>query len=714
MQVLASIRLAWQTARDFGLGWTLRRLGYEIQLRAGWHRRRMPMRAWYEKEYQHWLTTTRSPEELLREWRISRPKFLYQPADFRNLRALIAPLLGDLPIHSNPTRLRFFSAETFPVDWPASWFTNPFTTPPSQCDPTKHWSAYPMYTSEYEDLKYIWEPGRFTQVYELVRAYVLGADQTAAEQYWQLVESWIEHNPPNTGPHWKCGQETSLRLLAWYVGLFAFVDDPATTPERFARLLGAVAAQADRVTKDWRYSYLQQSNHAASEGMGLYLTGLFFPQLRHAAEWRKLGKYILEERVEFLFRPDGTYFQKSHNYLRFIVQVYLVVQRVADLNEDALAPAIHTRLQAALTYLESVLDRPSGYAPNFGSNDGALVLPFNSCDFRDFRPTIGALHYYFRREQCFVPGPWSEDLGWLFGAQALQTPICELPPAQSSRFDHSGIYTLRGSESWAFTHAESITDRPAHADALHLDIWWRGLNLVCDPGTYLYYGHPPWRDAFKHTRFHNTVTVDRKDQMERGYRFTWGYWHDCRTNAMLVAGPVQWLEVEHEGYHRLPDPVTHRRTTILIDDCWIIIDDLIGQAVHDLGLHWLLADSSYEEINHSLRLSTQVGTWQLACWNLNQVAGPQRLPLNIQEGTSTKLPGGQAAFYYGKLTPALQLEARVNDQLPVRLLTVMGPHGWLLHLKAEKWTLTTHKDRYELWINEVGRSPVVREAKTVV
>ena len=29
-------------------------------------------------------------------------------------------------------------------------------------------------------------------------------------------------------------------------------------------------------------------------------------------------------------------------------------------------------------------------------------------------------------------------------------------------------------------------------DQLHLDLWWRGLNIAQDAGTYLYNADPPW------------------------------------------------------------------------------------------------------------------------------------------------------------------------------------------------------------------------------
>ncbi|MEO0775347.1 MAG: heparinase II/III family protein [Bacteroidota bacterium] len=307
--MIAKIKTAWQTARDYGLAWTLRRLYYEVQLRTGHHKRKLPRRVWQAREWENWLRSDLPTEPLLDQWRQSDRHFFFDLGEREKLAAAIRQIHPDVldQLYLDAGHQRYFSKLEYDLQFPQAWFTNPFLSPPVQCAPDKHWSEYPMHTEDYEDLKFVWESGRFAIVYDWVRAYVLTGDEALAERYWQHIESWVAHNPPNTGPHWKCGQETSLRLMAWYVGWFAFKDCPATTAERFEKWLGAIAAQAYRISQDYHYSYLQQSNHAVSEGLGLYVTGLLFPQLQAAEKWRAMGKRILEERVTFLIRPDGTY-----------------------------------------------------------------------------------------------------------------------------------------------------------------------------------------------------------------------------------------------------------------------------------------------------------------------------------------------------------------------------------------------------------------------
>src|SRR5262249_52646349 len=91
-------------------------------------------------------------------------------------------------------------------------------------------------------------------------------------------------------------------------------------------------------------------------------------------------------------------------------------------------------------------------------------------------------------------------------------------------FPQGGTYVLGDWPRRAFFRCVDYLDRPGHADQLHLDLWWDGVNLACDAGTYLYNGLPPWNNSLAFTRVHNTVTLDGQDQMTRASRFLWVRW----------------------------------------------------------------------------------------------------------------------------------------------------------------------------------------------
>ena len=143
-------------------------------------------------------------------------------------------------------------------------------------DSTKHWSE--ISDDGEMDIKFIWEASRFSMVYTLVRAYACTRDEKFAEAFWELIQSWADANPPNTGPNWMDGQEAALRLMAWTFGFYAFLDSSSSTPERIAQFTVLVAAHAERIYKNIDYAISTHSNHTISEAFGLWLAGLLFPE----------------------------------------------------------------------------------------------------------------------------------------------------------------------------------------------------------------------------------------------------------------------------------------------------------------------------------------------------------------------------------------------------------------------------------------------------
>ena len=166
-------------------------------------------------------------------------------------------------------------------------------------------------------------------------------------------------------------------------------------------------------------------------------------------------------------------------------------------------------------------------------------------------------------------GPWDESALW-FGVKPVQTQEPVSVPSM-----RTGYFRLGNQTSWAMIRAGRYTRRPFQADQLHVDLWWRGMNLARDPGTYLYNGSAPWNNGFAGTAVHNTVTVDNQDQMRRIGRFLWVDWAQASGRAYASNGRAyaDRFEGEHDGYRRLG--VTHRRAVQWLGGSgWVIVDDI--------------------------------------------------------------------------------------------------------------------------------------------
>ncbi|MBK8271063.1 MAG: alginate lyase family protein [Planctomycetes bacterium] len=455
-----------------------------------------------------------------------------------------------------------------------------------------HWSDYPTFSPELGDVKTVWEPSRFACAFWLARAYAFTGDAKYPAAFWNLLESWSKQNPPNMGPNWKCGQEASLRAFAWLFALHVFWPSPETTPERVGLLVRLLAVTARRVDANIDYAVSQKNNHGISEAAGLFTIGTLLPFLRDADQWRERGRKFLEQEIARQIYDDGSFVQHSMNYHRLMLHDCLWVMRIAELNGRPLSGAFRRRVALATEFIFEMLNPQNGGVPNYGGNDGALILPLDACDYTDYRPVIQAAMYATAGQRVMSAGPWDESGAWLYGDAFLQAPMVARAPT-SRRFDPGGYYTIRGRKSWCMVRCHAYRDRPAHVDMHHLDLWFDDCNIISDSGTYLYYSpsKPAFEKFFKDNTAHNTIELDGRGPLQLASRFLWIPWPKAEC---LNHGTSKWRGESH-AYNRGPSPVIHRRGVELVsDNKWLITDELTGQGAHDVILRWHLADGTFE------------------------------------------------------------------------------------------------------------------------
>jgi len=561
---------------------------------------------------------------------------------------------------------RYFSHHSVELGYPEpAWLLNPIHGFTDRAD--AHWSDTPTFLPSRGDIKFTWEPSRFSWAYALSRAHAVTGEDGYAEGFWTLFESWLAANPPHRGPNWKCGQEVALRTMACIFALHALWSAPASTDDRIASMVAFLAFSADRIAGDIGQALIQRSNHGASEAAGIYLVGLLFPELREAEAWRRRGRRILESEARDYNWTDGSYLMHSVNYQRMTGHVYLQCMRLADLNGEPFDDLVRRRLKVSGEFLYQLQDERTGRCPNYGPNDGALILPLNSCAFLDYRPFLQATHYLHEGERLYEDGPWAEDLLWLFGPDAVEAPV--RPAGRvSGDFPVGGYHTLRGEETWGLTRCYSYRIRPNQADLLHLDVWWRGVNVLRDSGSYRYYDpQDEWNRTFVSTAAHNTVTVDGADQMVKGGAFRWHSLAGARFGFHEQRGDAEVWQGEHYGYRRLACRATHRRAICRIGEAyWLIVDDVFGVGRAKVRLYWYFPDLPCELEGDAVRLRTEVGDVVL------RTAAAETVSRRFGRGMEDPERLGWDSLHYGERMPTPALCVETDAALPVRIVTLVG------------------------------------------
>lgn len=649
-------------SKHLGPRWVAFRFSHAIQQKLGAFERRCPRMLWEERPLSTFVSDSQfaDPVRFTEHRATGSARFFFSPQDRLGFR----PLLVGYDSEVSPVRVaddlisgrfHYFEFHKVQAGFPPQWHRNPFTN--AEIAKNQHWSRIGDFG--FGDIKLIWEPNRFASAYALVRAWWRTGHEKYPAAFWKLIEDWREHNQLNSGANWKCGQETALRVMAWCFGLFGFLNAPHSTPDRVAMLGAMIAASAERIAAHIDYALSQRNNHGISEAAGLWTVGVLFPEFSKAMEWAETGRKHLENLARDLIYDDGAFAQHSANYHRLMLHDYLWVVRLAELNSCPFSEELKHRLTLAGEFLYQVNDSNSGHTPCFGQNDGALILPLNNCEPQNYKPVIQAIRYLTDGVCEFPAGPWNEDLLWLFGSGFLDSQVHARPKRDFSA-PHGGCWTLRAPTGFAFIRCPSFRDRPSQADSLHVDLWSNGVNVALDPGTFSYNAPEPWNNPFSHSRFHNTVTVDGQDQMERVGKFLWLPW--LRGNAAfsdpsIFKNPAitGYWQGEHNGYSTRG--VTHRRAVLRCKtDVWIVIDRLQGRDVHDYRLHWLLSRTEYEW-DGSSRLLLRFAHGDFAVNIGSNALG--KATLVVADPAS---PRGWRAPQYFHREPAISVDLTVHDR----------------------------------------------------
>ena len=604
-----------------GVCWIAFRALYALKRRLGWFRITTPSRSWEATSLVKFLSDPGlSDPTAYADYRKEEAPALFlaqrDRADFgerfgSNSEAVIAVAERILK-----GEFRYFHHEYHKVGYPPDWHRNAFSgeIPPAD----HHWSALGDF--DYGDIKVIWDLNRFSFAYTLVRAYWQTEDERYAECFWQLVENWREHNSPNQGVNWKCGQEITFRVMAWCFGLYGLMVAPSTSDERIRRLAEMIAVSGERIERNLGYALSQKNNHGISECIGLMTIGLLFPEFRSSKRWVTNGQRHLLEQVNELFYEDGSFAQYSMNYERVALETLLWIICLAEGVEHSLPNEIEQVCLLGAGFLYQCQEESTGQLPLYGASDGSVILPLAEQDYLDFRPVIEACFALNRESLPYERGPWDELTWWLFGAEPFSRGR-ESRLSTDLAAEAGGYYALRHDEGFAFIRCGPYRHRPSHADMLHVDIWWRGINIACDAGTYSYNAAHDLDQAIAATRFHNTVAVDGRDQMERVGRFLWLPWSEGSSSGIAVTNATEgddawrWWQGRCDRYERLSDRVFHARAVLIgPENEIVVIDRLTGATNHDFRLHWLLSDCDHVWDAESAELRLETGSGAYFVW----------------------------------------------------------------------------------------------------
>jgi len=529
-----------------------------------------------------------------------------------------------------------FGCQEFSVsDQPPMWHANPVNETTVK-NPDRNWWEIPDFDPAVGDIKAIWEASRFDWVLAYAQQAAMG-QQAALKRLNRWLADWIQQNPPYKGPNWKCGQEASIRVM--HLAMAAVVMDQADTS--LSGVLELVELHLQRIAPTIMYAIAQDNNHGTSEAAALFIGGSWLAAHGNGRgkQWSRLGRKWLENRARRLIEKDGSFSQYSLNYHRVMLDTFSMAEVWRQkLDQPKFSNTWYEKSRAATNWLFAMICPENGDGPNLGANDGARLLQLTDTDYRDYRPSVQLAMALFENRCAYeADGPWNSPLRWL----GLSLPSSKAARPGNAVFDQGGFAILRRGKAKAMLRYPRFRFRPSQADALHLDLWLEGQNLLRDAGTYSYNTDAEWLAYFPGTASHNTVQFDGRDQMPRLSRFLFGNW--LKTSAIR---PLQEADghVSFGASYVDGESAFHDRD-IELSDHQLVVRDKIGGFRNKAVLRWRL----------------ELGNWQI---DGHRVYNDQLHKLIVQTDASIsriQLIGGWESRYYLQKTKIPVLEVEIHE-----------------------------------------------------
>lgn len=464
--------------------------------------------------------------------------------------------------------------------------------------PLIHWSRLNFLDAELAgDKKITWELNRHQYFATLGRAYWFTNDERYAETFVAHLISWMEQNPPKLGINWASSLEIAFRSISWLWAFQFFKGSASFSSSTFTRALKFLYLNARHI-ETYLSTYFSPNTHLTGEALGLFYLGTLLPEFRAAARWRETGRQILLAQLDRHVKGDGVYFEQSSYYHRYTTDFYTHFTILERANNGSVSPQVEEKLGQLLDHL-MYITRPDGTTPLFGDDDGGRLVFLDQRPANDFRAALSTGAVLFGRgDYKLIAGEASEETLWLLGLEGVREfdrlQLHE-PETTSRAFSESGYYVMR--DGWTPESNYLLFDcgphgtmncGHAHADALAIDVAANGQTVLVDPATYTYTGSKELRDWFRSSAAHNTLTADGESSSVPDGPFSWQSIAHPEVVNWLSRQRFDYVAGRHDGYQRLPAPITHTRDVLFLKhDYFLVRDRVVSKQQHryDLWFH---------------------------------------------------------------------------------------------------------------------------------
>lgn len=366
-----------------------------------------------------------------------------------------------------------------------------------------------------------WQPKHVSHLWLFNLHYMEYLEGLNDELFVELVESWLQNNPPYEARYWAEGWNAfvlSIRIVVWMqqLNLRPQLNDTFKT-----KVLNSIVQQSRFLSNNLELDLT--GNHLLKNIKALLWAGAYF-DMPEATDWLELGQKLLKEELAEQILDDGLHFERSPSYH---AQVFVdLLECYVCLPNNALKASLYERLACAAQALADT------------THPDELPSLFND----------GGLHMAYSPQACLAA--WQK--------------LSNEPTKARSVFalKDAGYFGLRTEDLYFIVDAGDMGPAylpgHAHGDIFSFELSLKGKRVIVDAGTFEY-SQGAKRDYARSTKAHNTVTLDNQDQAE-----FWSAFRVARRAKVSLknyqAKPEGFsLTAQHDGFSRLKGQAIHER-----------------------------------------------------------------------------------------------------------------------------------------------------------
>lgn len=487
--------------------------------------------------------------------------------------------------------------------------------------PTYYHRDCPVFFDNDSDIVYVWELSRFQHLFVLSKAFLISGDETYLNEICSQISTWIKQNPYKMGPNWITAMDVSIRAINWILVLCLI--EPGLKRNRFfmTRVLVLLYLHGKFLENNLplrrhRSGKWIGTNHHMATLAGLIYLGFLFKDTSFGERWLHIGKSMLFSEIEEQFHHEGDNFEKATCYHRLVSEMVTSCIIILRINNYDIPERILVKMAKAYQFVVDYT-RPDGKAPQVGDTDDGRLYRLGSYfndDVANHSHLVELGKVLFHGHTDISAGrdvSLNEENVWLSYKLIREKKLpldcnnkCDFVPGTISSYPGTGFYIYRGHDSYTLLLAGRVGTRSignhSHNDILSLEICFRGVPLIIDPGCHVYTGNLDDRFLYRSTCMHNTLQVDDQEinGIEKKKVFLMDEWAFPKVEKFEQHEDRVVWQATHYGFCQGDNKVIHERKVSIFNQkepYWLIQDALIPLDLYDRArLPSVYRDMKYE------------------------------------------------------------------------------------------------------------------------